>query len=69
MYGPFALALNGHSDTYATFNGGDARIVSHGTDAPGTIGQAASHGCVRLPNETISELAQRIPIGTPVFIS
>ena len=67
--GPFALALNGHSDTYATFNGGDARIALDGTDAPSTIGQAASHGCVRLPNDTISELAQRIPIGTPVFIS
>jgi hypothetical protein len=68
-YGPFALALNGHSDTYATFNGGDARIALHGTNAPGTIGQAASHGCVRLPNATTADLAQRVPIGTPVIIS
>ena len=40
----------------------------HGTDKPQTIGQAVSHGCVRLRNEDIETLYRMVPIGTPVFI-
>jgi hypothetical protein len=68
-YGPFALALNGHSETYEQFNGGDARLGIHGTDEPGSIGRAASHGCVRVANEVVTVLAQRVQIGTPVIIT
>jgi hypothetical protein len=68
-YGPFALALNGHSETYQQFNGGDARLGIHGTDEPGSIGRAASHGCVRVANDVVTVLAQRVQIGTPVIIS
>jgi hypothetical protein len=68
-YGPWVLALNGHSETYAQFNGGDARIALHGTNQPASIGQAASHGCVRLPNDVVTALAQRVNIGTPVIIA
>ena len=40
----------------------------HGTDAPASIGQSASHGCVRVRNEDIETLFRIVPIGTPVYI-
>jgi hypothetical protein len=40
----------------------------HGTDKPETIGQAVSHGCVRLRNEDIAYLYSVVPVGTPVYI-
>ncbi len=40
----------------------------HGTDEPATIGQSASHGCVRLRNEDIETLFRIVPIGTVVYI-
>lgn len=67
-YGPYIFGLAEFSDTYATFNGGDAQIGIHGQDEPWSIGQAASHGCVRLPNDVISKLAGMLPLGTPVSI-
>jgi lipoprotein-anchoring transpeptidase ErfK/SrfK len=40
----------------------------HGTDQPESIGQAVSHGCVRLRNEDIAYLYSVVPVGTPVYI-
>ena len=40
----------------------------HGTDKPETIGQAVSHGCVRLRNEDIETLYRMVEVGTPVYI-
>lgn len=40
----------------------------HGTNNPASVGQAVSHGCVRLRNEDIAELYHRVAVGTPVFI-
>jgi hypothetical protein len=40
----------------------------HGTNKPETIGQAVSHGCVRLRNEDIEKLYDMVPVGTPVYI-
>lgn len=40
----------------------------HGTNVPSSIGQAVSHGCVRMRNEDIAHLYQSVEIGTPVFI-
>lgn len=67
-YGPYALGLSGHSETLTEFAGGDGQIGIHGTNDPTTIGQAVSHGCVRLPNDIIEELATLLPLGTPVHI-
>ncbi|MGH1490939.1 MAG: L,D-transpeptidase family protein [Acidimicrobiales bacterium] len=67
-YGPYALGLSGHSETLTEFAGGEGQIGIHGTDDPATIGQAVSHGCVRLPNDVIAELAALLPLGTPVHI-
>ena len=68
-YGTYIFGLAEYSDTYSVFNGGEAQIGIHGQDEPWSIGQAASHGCVRLPNDVITKLAGMLPLGTPVSIS
>ena len=40
----------------------------HGTNDPSSIGKAVSHGCVRMQNKDVEELARTIPIGTSVTI-
>jgi L,D-transpeptidase ErfK/SrfK len=40
----------------------------HGTDHPGSIGKAVSHGCVRMYNRDVLELAKIVPNGTRVEI-
>lgn len=40
----------------------------HGTNVPESIGQAASHGCIRLRNADIEALVPLVPVGTPVYI-
>ena len=69
-YGPYIYALSGFSPTLASFNGQDAVIGIHGTDEPATIGRDVSHGCIRLRNDDIAQLVDRIglPLGTPVAI-
>lgn len=41
----------------------------HGTDAPWTVGQEVSHGCIRMFNEDVADLYQRVPIGTRVVVT
>lgn len=67
-WGPHAFGLSGRSDSITEYNGGDGIIGIHGTNRPGSIGNAASLGCVRLPNEVITQLHEMIAIGTPVEI-
>jgi lipoprotein-anchoring transpeptidase ErfK/SrfK len=50
------------------FAGGDGQIGIHGTNVPASIGEAVSHGCVRVPNDVITTLATTVPVGTPVTI-
>jgi lipoprotein-anchoring transpeptidase ErfK/SrfK len=68
-YGPIALGLSGFSDVLTEFAGGDGQVGIHGTNDPGTIGEAVSHGCVRVPNDVIVRLAEELPLGTPVTIA
>jgi len=68
-YGPFAFGLSGHSDTLSEFGGGDGQLGIHGTNEPDSIGQAVSHGCVRVPNDIVKQLVGLVPLGTPVTIS
>jgi lipoprotein-anchoring transpeptidase ErfK/SrfK len=67
--GPFALALSARSNALQEFEGGPGQIAIHGRDnLGGTLGTAASHGCVRLGTASIDWLAARIGPGTPVTI-
>lgn len=67
-WGPHALGLSARSDTITEYNGGDGIIGIHGTNRPGSIGKAASLGCIRMPNDVIAQIHDLIPIGTPVEI-
>lgn len=40
----------------------------HGTDAPWTVGQDVSHGCIRMFNQDVADLYQRVPVGTRVVV-
>ena len=40
----------------------------HGTNAPGSIGKAASHGCIRLRNRDAEELFELVRVGDVVEI-
>jgi lipoprotein-anchoring transpeptidase ErfK/SrfK len=67
--GPFALALSARSNALQEFEGGPGQIAIHGRDRlGGTLGTAASHGCMRLATASIDWLAARIGPGTPVTI-
>jgi lipoprotein-anchoring transpeptidase ErfK/SrfK len=43
-------------------------IGIHGTDDPGSIGHAVSHGCIRLANWDVVRLATKIKSGDNVSI-
>ncbi len=40
----------------------------HGTNNPSSIGKDVSHGCIRMHNKDVLDLAKRVPIGTKVVI-
>ncbi|HRA33597.1 MAG TPA: L,D-transpeptidase family protein [Acidimicrobiales bacterium] len=69
-YGPYAFGLALHSETLTEFAGGPGQVGVHGTNQPDLIGQAVSHGCVRLNNDDIQALVDlQLPLGVPVLIS
>lgn len=41
----------------------------HGTNRPESIGTFASYGCIRMRNEDIIDLFDRVPVGTKVVVS
>jgi lipoprotein-anchoring transpeptidase ErfK/SrfK len=40
----------------------------HGTNEPSTIGHNVSSGCIRMMNEDVIDLYERVPIGTKVIV-
>jgi lipoprotein-anchoring transpeptidase ErfK/SrfK len=40
----------------------------HGTNAPQTIGQRVSSGCIRLTNEDVADLYERVKVGVKVVV-
>jgi hypothetical protein len=67
-YGAWALGLSGYSEVHQTFGTGDGQIALHGTYKPWLLGEPVSNGCVRMDNETITLLAETLPLGAPVTI-
>jgi lipoprotein-anchoring transpeptidase ErfK/SrfK len=68
VYGPYQLSVAAFSDVLKSFGGGQGQIALHGTNAPGLLGSSVSNGCIRMRNDTITTLAQRVPAGTPVQV-
>jgi hypothetical protein len=66
VYGCCAIALSARQPNLQdSWSGGD-RIAIHGSTGP--IGAASSNGCLRATDTDVSKLADRIPLGAPVFI-
>jgi lipoprotein-anchoring transpeptidase ErfK/SrfK len=40
----------------------------HGTDDTGSLGSAASHGCIRMAVDDVVELFDKVEVGDPVYI-
>jgi lipoprotein-anchoring transpeptidase ErfK/SrfK len=74
--GSWVLELTAHSDVLQQFEGGDGTVGIHGRGGASLLdplGSAASHGCIRLSNDSIDWLvrtigASQLP-GTPVQVS
>lgn len=53
---------------YLFQNGRDTYFRIHGTTAPRSIGRSVSNGCIRMINEHVKDLYERVPIGTVVTV-
>jgi lipoprotein-anchoring transpeptidase ErfK/SrfK len=45
------------------------KYAIHGTNNPGSIGGFVSHGCIRMYNQDITDLYDRVAVGTPVIVT
>lgn len=53
---------------YLFKNGKDTLYRIHGTNEPETIGEAVSSGCIRMMNQDVIDLYNRIPKGSKVVV-
>lgn len=66
-YGVLALSISAFQPKLAYWEG-RGQVAIHGTNQPQTVGQAVSHGCVRMLNKDILALSRLISVGSPVII-
>jgi lipoprotein-anchoring transpeptidase ErfK/SrfK len=50
-----------------TLSGGGEYAI-HGTNNRGSVGGFVSHGCIRMYNEDVMDLYERVSLGTPVVV-
>ncbi|MCF8476943.1 MAG: L,D-transpeptidase [Pseudolabrys sp.] len=75
LYRSYAGGMKGGPDNplgpralYLYRNGRDTYFRLHGTTEPETIGSAVSSGCIRLFNQDIIDLFDRVKVGTTVKV-
>jgi lipoprotein-anchoring transpeptidase ErfK/SrfK len=75
LYRHYAGGMGGGPDNplgpralYLYRDGHDTFFRLHGTTEPETIGQAVSSGCIRLFNQDIIDLYDRVPVGAHVTV-
>ncbi|MGE0564882.1 MAG: L,D-transpeptidase [Pseudolabrys sp.] len=75
QYRAFASGMKGGEENplgpralYLYRGGRDTYFRLHGTIEPETIGQAVSSGCIRLFNQDIIDLYDRVPVGATVTV-
>jgi len=66
ILGAFAFETSAYSQLTDWPGGGVVGV--HGTPWPWLLGQAVSHGCIRLSNDDVLWLRSRMPVGTPIKI-
>jgi hypothetical protein len=64
FFGGFVLETSAYSKLSDWPGGGLAGI--HGTNQPQLLGQAVSHGCVRVSDRVVRALQRLAPLGTPI---
>ena len=66
-FGPAAIGVSAFSPVLTHWVQG-APIAVHGTDSPASVGEAVSHGCIRVRNEVLRTLFRLTETGAPVVI-
>ena len=66
ILGAFGFETSAYSKLSEWPGGGIVGL--HGTNTPSLLGQAVSHGCIRVANEAILRLKDLVPVGTPIRI-
>ena len=66
-YGPAAIGISAFSEVLRDWPQGGP-VAIHGTNDPGSVGKAASNGCIRLHNDVLTRVFAATPAGTPVII-
>jgi lipoprotein-anchoring transpeptidase ErfK/SrfK len=67
FYGTWAFETSAYSTTLTDWPGG-GKIGIHGTSAPGLLGGAVSHGCIRVSNAAANRLHALVAPGTALEI-
>lgn len=67
-FGPFIMATSAYSEELDLFEQGMPIVALHGTNEPDKFGQKASNGCIRIDNELITLLAEKMPPAVPLVI-
>lgn len=67
FYGPLAFGTSARSSVLTDWPAGGF-VGIHGTNRPDLLPGHVSHGCIRLRNADILELARLMPVGTPLTI-
>jgi lipoprotein-anchoring transpeptidase ErfK/SrfK len=66
-FGPGAVGISAFSNVLTGWTQGGP-IAIHGTNAPWSIGEAVSNGCIRLHNKVLKRVFDEAFSGTPVVI-
>jgi lipoprotein-anchoring transpeptidase ErfK/SrfK len=66
-FGPGAIGISAFSNVLTGWTQGGP-IAIHGTNRPELIGGAVSNGCIRVRNEELRQLFDRVRSGTPVVV-
>ena len=64
---PSGSSANPMGAAAMTLSGGGEYAI-HGTNAPGSVGGFVSHGCIRMYNQDIMDLYERVSYGTTVVV-
>jgi lipoprotein-anchoring transpeptidase ErfK/SrfK len=67
IYGPLAFGTSARSAVLTDWPGGGF-IGVHGTNEPGILPGAVSHGCIRMLNDAIVRLSRLMQVGTPLTV-
>lgn len=74
LYAQYAGGMKGGPDNplgaralYLFRNGRDTLYRIHGTPNPASVGRSTTNGCIRMFNQEVMDLYERVPVGTRVF--